>query len=143
MYLLDTDVWSELRKRKCDPAVARWFGKVPDSELYLSVITFTEIQKGVERQRSIDPAFAEQLDRWVDLTLRSFSERVLPLSVNVARRWGRLAAQIGNTELDLAIGGKIVYESYGRREAKSDKFIRYRFNQVRLYRKPDRPPVSP
>lgn len=103
MHLLDTDVLSELRKRKCDPAVARWFSRVPDSELYLSVITFTEIEKGIERQRAVDPAFAEQLSQWVELTLRSFGERILPLTVNIARRWGKLAAQIGNKELDLAI----------------------------------------
>lgn len=103
MYLLDTNVLSELRKRKCDPAVAKWFGKVPDSELYLSVITVIEIEKGIERQRTVDPAFAEQLARWLEFTLRAFDERILPLTVNIARRWGKLAAQIGNQELDLAI----------------------------------------
>jgi predicted nucleic acid-binding protein len=103
MYLLDTDVVSELRKRKCSPAVARWFDKVPDSELYLSVITITEIEKGIERQRTLDPQFANQLIAWLEHTLRAFGERLLPLTVNVARRWGRLATQVGNTELDLAI----------------------------------------
>ena len=103
MHLLDTNVVSELRKRKCDPNVAKWFSRVPDSELYLSVITFTEIERGIERQRTVDPAFAERLAEWLELTLRAFGERILPLSVNVARRWGRLAAQIGNKELDLAI----------------------------------------
>jgi toxin FitB len=103
VHLLDTNVLSELRKRKCDPTVARWFSKVPDSELYLSVITVAEIEKGIERQRTVDPAFAEQLSQWLELTLRAFGERILPLSVNIARRWGRLAAQIGNKELDLAI----------------------------------------
>ncbi len=103
MYLLDTNVLSELRKRKCDPAVATWFGKVPDSELYLSAITVIEIEKGIERQRTVDPAFAEQLAQWLEFTLRAFGDRILPLTVNIARRWGRLAAQIGNTDLDLAI----------------------------------------
>lgn len=103
MYLLDTNVVSELRKRKCNPAVAKWFDKVPDSELYLSVITITEIEKGIERQRTLDPQFADQLVAWLEHTLRAFGERLLPMTVNVARRWGRLAAQIGNSELDLAI----------------------------------------
>ena len=103
MYLLDTNVVSELRKRKCSPAVARWFDKVPDSDLYLSVITIAEIEKGIERQQTLDPQFAEQLIAWLEHTLRAFGERLLPLTVNVARRWGRLATQIGNTELDLAI----------------------------------------
>lgn len=103
MHLLDTDVLSELRKRKCDPAVARWFGRVAGSELYLSVITVSEIEKGIERQRTVDPVFAEQLARWLEVTLRAFGDHILPLTVNIARRWGRLAARIGNTELDLAI----------------------------------------
>lgn len=103
MFLLDTDVLSELRKRKCDPAVAKWFRVVPESELYLSVVTLAEIERGIERQRRPDPAFAADLAAWLELTLRAFGDRILPLSVNIARRWGRLAAKIGNTELDLAI----------------------------------------
>jgi predicted nucleic acid-binding protein len=103
VFLLDTNVVSELRKRKCDPAVAKWFDKVPDSELYLSAITITEIEIGIERQRIADPVFAEQLVKWLDQIFRAFGERILPVTVNVARRWGRLAAQIGNKELDLAI----------------------------------------
>jgi predicted nucleic acid-binding protein len=103
VYLLDTNVVSELRKRKCDPGVAKWFDKVPDSELYLSVITALEIEKGIERQRTLDPPFANQLIDWLEQTRRAFGDRILPLTINIARRWGRLAAQLGNTELDLAI----------------------------------------
>ena len=103
MYLLDTNVVSELRKRKCNPGVAKWFDQVPDSELYLSVITILEIEKGIERQRTLDPPFANQLIDWLEQTRRAFGDRILPLTVNTARRWGRLAAQIGNRELDIAI----------------------------------------
>lgn len=103
MYLLDTDVLSELRKRKCNPGVAKWFGKVRDSELFLSVISLAEIERGIERQRTADPVFAKDLAAWLELTLRAFGDRIVPLSVNIARRWGRLAAEIGNTGLDLAI----------------------------------------
>lgn len=103
MFLLDTDVLSELRKRKRNPDVVKWFGATPDSELYLSVITLAEIERGIERQESVDPTFAKDLAAWLERTLRAFGERILPLTVNIARRWGRLAARIGNTELDLAI----------------------------------------
>lgn len=103
MYLLDTNVLSELRKRKCNPAVAKWFSKVPDSELYLSAIVLTEIERGIERQRTLDPVFAEQLTEWLEFILRAFGDRILPLTVNIARRWGRLAAKLGNKDLDLAI----------------------------------------
>jgi predicted nucleic acid-binding protein len=103
VYLLDTNILSELRKRKRNPDVANWIRTVPGSELHLSTVTFFEIEKGIERQRTVDPPFAEQLAEWQEFTLRAFGERILPLTVNIARRWGRLAAQIGNSELDLAI----------------------------------------
>lgn len=103
MYLLDTDVLSELRKKKCNPGVGKWFATAPDAELFLSAITIAEIELGIERQRKADPAFAQDLSVWLETTLRAFGDRILPLSVTIARRWGRLGAQIGNKELDLAI----------------------------------------
>jgi predicted nucleic acid-binding protein len=103
VYLLDTDVLSELRKPKRDPGVAKWFDAVPDSELHVSMITLVEIERGIERQRKPNPAFAKDLEEWLERTLRGFDERILPLTINIARRWGRLAAQIGNKELDIAI----------------------------------------
>ena len=103
MYLLDTDVLSELRKRRRDPGVAQWIKTVPGADLYLSAVTLAEIERGIERQRDVDPVFAKDLTEWLEFTLRAFGDRILPLSINIARRWGRLAAKIGNTELDLAI----------------------------------------
>lgn len=103
MYLLDTDVLSELRKRRRNPDVANWVRDIPGSELHLSTVTFFEIERGIERQRKPNSAFAKDLEAWLELTLRAFGDRILPLTVNIARRWGRLSAQIGNKELDLAI----------------------------------------
>ncbi|HTQ14365.1 MAG TPA: type II toxin-antitoxin system VapC family toxin [Rhizomicrobium sp.] len=103
MYLLDTDVLSELRKRRRSPAVAKWFARVADSELYLSAVVLTEIERGIARQRTVYPVCAEQLTAWIEHTLRAFGDRILPLTINIARRWGRLSAEIGNTGLDLAI----------------------------------------
>jgi toxin FitB len=76
---------------------------VAESELYLSVITVAEIERGIERLRKPDAAFARDLTAWLEFTLRAFAERILPVTVNIARRWGRLSGQIGNRELDLAI----------------------------------------
>jgi hypothetical protein len=103
VYLLDTDVLSELRKPKRNPGVAKWFNAVSDSELHASVITLVEIERGIERQRKPNSAFAKHLEEWLELALRAFGDRILPLTVNIARRWGRLAAQLGNKELDLGI----------------------------------------
>jgi predicted nucleic acid-binding protein len=103
MYLLDTDVLSELRKRKRDANVVAWIGAVAPADLYLSTVTIAEIEQGIERRRRDDPTFAGDLAHWLDTTLRLYGERVLPLTIGIARRWGRLAAQVGNRNLDLAI----------------------------------------
>jgi predicted nucleic acid-binding protein len=71
--------------------------------MFLSTITIGEIQIGIERQVRLNPAFAGELDRWLDQTLRVYADRILPVDVSVARRWGRLAARLGNRGHDLAI----------------------------------------
>ena len=103
MYLLDTVVLSELRKRRRSPHVVAWIGSVTPTDFFLSAVTIAEIERGIERQRQVDPAFASELASWLDVTLRAYGDRTLPLTIAIARRWGRLAAQIGNRELDLAI----------------------------------------
>ena len=80
-----------------------WFGHVNAADLFLSVVTIGEIELGISRQQHVNPVFAQQLADWLDLTLRAYGERILPLTVGIARRWGRLAAQRGNKQLDLAI----------------------------------------
>ena len=103
MYLLDTDVLSELRKRKRDVHVLAWIEPVAPADLFLSTVAVFEIERGIEQRRRDDPAFAQDLATWLDTTLRLYGDRVLPLTVNIARRWGRLSVQIGNKNLDLAI----------------------------------------
>jgi toxin FitB len=105
MHLLDTVVLSELRKpaHRRNPHVASWLASVSSDDLFVSTVSIAEIERGVERQRSLDPAFAAALAEWLDVVLRSYDERVLPLTAGIARRWGRLAARIGNNGLDLAI----------------------------------------
>jgi predicted nucleic acid-binding protein len=103
MFLLDTDVLSELRRSRRNPNVIAWLGTVAPEDLFLSVVTIGEIELGIERQRSINPKFAHELSDWLEVTLRLYGERLLPLTVSIARRWGRLAARLGNKQLDLAI----------------------------------------
>ena len=105
MYLVDTDVLSELRKRKRNLNVVAWLGAVISTDLFVRTRTIGEIELGIERQRTINPRFAQALADWLDLTLRAYGERILPLTTGIARRWGRLAAQLGNKQLDLAIAG--------------------------------------
>ena len=103
MYLLDTDVISELRRRRRNRNVVAWISNVSAADLFLSVVTIGEIELGIARQRVRNPSFAKDLADWLEVTLRAYEERILPLTVGIARRWGRLAAQLGNKQPDLAI----------------------------------------
>jgi predicted nucleic acid-binding protein len=103
MYLLDTVVLSELRKRQIHPSVVRWFaGKTP-GELFVSTMTIGEIERGIDRQRERNPIFAEALESWLDRLLADYAERILPVNIAVARRWGRLTARIGHRSIDLLL----------------------------------------
>ena len=103
MYLIDTVVFSELYKRRRQPAVLEWFNKTPEEFLFLSTITIGEVERGVERQRSRDPAYAEALLAWLERSLDRYQDRILPATTAVARRWGRLSARIGHQGVDLFI----------------------------------------
>jgi hypothetical protein len=103
MYLVDTDVLSELRRSRRNRNVVTWFGDVDAADLFLSAVTIGAIEPGISRQRNLNPGFAQELADWLDLTLRAYGDRILPLTVGIARRWGRLAAQLGKKQLDLAI----------------------------------------
>ena len=103
MHLLDTVVISELSRRQPNRHVTAWLASVAPSDLHISVVTVSEIERGIERQRGVDPAYAVRLEGWLGGILHGYADRVLPLTVKVARRWGRLAAQVGHSGLDLAI----------------------------------------
>ena len=103
MYLLDTDVLSELRRPKRDGNVVAWIEPITPTDIFVSTVTAFEIEFGIERQRRDDPPFARDLEAWLDTALRFYGDRILPLTVSIARRWGRLSMQIGNKNLDGAI----------------------------------------
>jgi predicted nucleic acid-binding protein len=93
MYLLDTVVLSELRKppRQRNRNLVHWIGEVPSQDLFLSVLTIGEIERGVERQRQLNPEFAERITSWLELILRTYESRILAVDIAVARRWGWLS----------------------------------------------------
>lgn len=105
MFLLDTVVISEFRKppQQRNRNVVQWIGRAPSQDLFVSVLTIGEIERGIERERQTKAAFSENLQAWLDVILRAYEGRILPVTVGVARRWGRLSHQIGNKGLDLAI----------------------------------------
>ncbi len=103
MFLVDTDVLSALRRGERHPAAARWLAAQRTSDLYLSVITIGEIERGIEREQGRDPAFARALSDWLDRVLAWYGDRILPVHLPSARRWGRLSAALGHEGADLLI----------------------------------------
>ncbi|WP_026875857.1 type II toxin-antitoxin system VapC family toxin [Jiangella gansuensis] len=90
-FLLDTNLVSELRKRRPDAGVAAWWADAPASRLYLSALTVGELHRGVERIRVRgDHAQAEALAGWLAGIVRQFADRILPVDAEVAEVWGRL-----------------------------------------------------
>lgn len=89
-YLVDTNVVSELRKRKPSPTVVSWRDSVSSDELYLSVLVVGEVRHGIERLRRRDREQAVGLERWLDTVKQEFDDRILPVTTAVAEAWGRL-----------------------------------------------------
>jgi predicted nucleic acid-binding protein len=103
MFLLDTDVLSELRKRSADRAVVAWVERQRQTDIFLSVITVGEIERGIAMRQASDPDLATVLLAWLDRVLSLYGDRILPFDVSAARRWGALSAELGNRSPDLQI----------------------------------------
>lgn len=103
MILIDTDVLSALRRSERDANLEAWFKRQRESDLFLSVVTIGEIERGIQRQQSINPEFARTLAGWLDSVTTIYGERILPFDLAAARRWGQLSARIGSNSPDLMI----------------------------------------
>jgi predicted nucleic acid-binding protein len=94
MYLLDTNLVSELRKvraGKADRNVAEWADGVDAADLYVSVITVQELEIGVLLAERRDPAQGAMLRTWLDRhVLPAFADRILAVDAAVALRGARL-----------------------------------------------------
>lgn len=94
MYLLDTNVVSELRsKSRCDARVKAWQERVDQERCYLSVVTLLEIRQGIDQVERNDVAFAAALSGWLEGQVKAgFSNRTLVITASIAERAGRIAA---------------------------------------------------
>lgn len=91
MYLLDTNVVSELRKReRCDENVTAWYARVSDDEPFLSVLTLGEIRKGIELIRDHDPSQAVSLENWLRYVEQRYEDRTLSIDAAISDAWGRM-----------------------------------------------------
>ena len=103
MFLLDTDVLSALRRRERNPETVRWAQEQRTMDLFISVVTVGEIERGITQQQQQDVSFARDLGLWLDRVLGWYGDRILPVDVASARRWGQLSAALGHGGADILI----------------------------------------
>lgn len=95
MYLLDTNVVSELRKPRPHGAVLTWLQARDDAELHLSAVTIGEIQAGIELTRQQDAPKAQAIEAWLEQVATTWN--VLPMDAPAFRAWARLMHRRSDT----------------------------------------------
>lgn len=102
--LLDTMVLSEGFKSRPDPVVLKWLEKSRKrNTAFLSVVTIGEVSRGIARIESVEGRRPDRYMAWLESTLSDYGQRVLPVTIEIARRWGRLTNDLRNTNPDLLI----------------------------------------
>ena len=95
MYLLDTNVVSELRRPNPHRNVLNWVRGIPGDQLFLSAVTIGEIQSGIEITREQDTAKADEIEEWLDRVMSTFG--ILPVDATAFREWARLMHRQSDT----------------------------------------------
>lgn len=95
MYLLDTNIVSELRKPRPHGGVVAWLHSTEDADLHLSAVTLGEIQAGIELTRDRDASKASEIEAWLELVAQAYN--VLPMDGATFRSWARLMHRRSDT----------------------------------------------
>ena len=101
MYLLDTNVVSELRKIKPDCGVLAWLQSVDDHDLHLCAVTIGEIQAGIEITREQNAGKANEIETWLDQIASNYN--VLPMTAETFRIWAKQMHGQSNTVIEDAM----------------------------------------
>lgn len=101
MYLLDTNIVSELRKIRPHGAVLAWIETVADNDLHLSVVTLGEIQAGIEITREQNIEKAAEIEAWIDQVAATYN--ILPMDSAIFRLWAKFMYRQSNTIYEAAM----------------------------------------
>jgi predicted nucleic acid-binding protein len=101
VYLLDTNVVSELRRPRPHGAILAWLRGVSDAEIHLAAVTIGELQAGIEMTRERDPAKAAEIELWLEQVAQTFN--VLPMDAGIFRAWARLMHRRSNDLIEDAM----------------------------------------
>ncbi len=92
-FLLDTNVVSELRRKRPDPKVVSWVERADPPTLSISVLTLGEIAKGAAQCAQRDHAQADMLYRWLAFVRTNYADRIFAIDASIFEAWGRIAAK--------------------------------------------------
>lgn len=95
MYLLDTNIISELRRPKPHGAILQWYKNIAEDDLFISAVTIGEIQSGIELTRTQDKKKAETFEQWLQSICNIHN--VLPMTGSTFRLWAKLMHSQTNT----------------------------------------------
>jgi len=95
MYLLDTNIISELRRSKPHGGVLEWYKNITEQDLFISAVSIGEIQTGIELTRTQDKKKAETLEQWLQSIANIHN--VLPMTGSTFRLWAKLMHSQTNT----------------------------------------------
>jgi len=102
-YLLDTNVISEFSKRRPNPVITDFVKSLRASGTWLSAMSLGEIRRGVEMEAAKNPPSADAIRRWLLATETEFASRVLPVTTEIAYRWGVISADRTRPVVDTLI----------------------------------------
>jgi predicted nucleic acid-binding protein len=89
MFLIDTNIISELKKPTPNAGLLKWFDEVSPKDLYLSVITLGEIRKGIEMKKRKDSNFkSEAYEEWLNHLIHVYKDRIIQIDKEVVNLWG-------------------------------------------------------
>jgi|SRR5437588_3945776 len=103
-FLLDTNVLSELRKGpQAHPNVRAWDGSTREVARFISVIVIAELRRGARSKARKDADAGLALHRWIDRIITNFTDRILPIDLQVADAWASLMVPDPRSPLDALI----------------------------------------
>lgn len=91
-YLLDTNVVSETRKRRASPELMAFLGELSSGSAHISVLTLGELRRGVVLKQAANPALAAEFAEWLVDIERDYVSRTLPVTAEIAHRWGEMSS---------------------------------------------------
>jgi toxin FitB len=101
-WLIDTNVLSASFNPARNPKANDWLLAHGDA-CWVSCLTLGEIESGIARARRNDPPFANRLAAWQSLIMREWEERILPITLEIARNWGEITDRVGRKDTDLLL----------------------------------------